>query len=76
MALSLDSLVLLTLLIFSHKLQKLTKILSLHPSEISQIKTELENYDKALGEKSRVTFESDLSMSVVEFLSCFECQVD
>ena len=57
------------------RFQKLTKMLSIEATEIDTIKRELQSYDERVPEKSSVSFEADYVMTIVEFLSCFECQM-
>lgn len=62
-------------IVFYIRFQKLTKTLCLSPDEIVTLKQEVENYQKSSKPKSHVTFESDFSMSIVDFLISFECEV-
>ena len=55
-------------------LQALERCLQLSPEELRETAAEIDNYQNALGDKMHVQFEADNDLSVVDFLSCFECR--
>ncbi|KAI0237109.1 Rab3 GTPase-activating protein non-catalytic subunit [Lamellibrachia satsuma] len=52
----------------------LERCLQLSPEELRETAAEIDNYQNALGDKMHVQFEADNDLSVVDFLSCFECR--
>ncbi len=51
-------------------------MLLIQPEELQQLAAQLDNYHNTLdGAKASVHFAAAPAMSVVDFLSCFECQM-
>lgn len=59
----------------THLFQTLAELLQLSSKEAGSVFSKIKKYLVLIEGESHVSFKSDLTLSIVDFVSCFECRV-